>query len=461
MQLPIFPILEVFPRSARLIALSLAFSLLAALAMASTVAAPGSSAPASSVTAVTAVTDKVSSWPQWRGPSRDGRLDAGEWPEDLSGLELLWRVELGKGYPGPIVAADRVFVAGTHNSDTEVVRALDRRSGDELWRAAWPGEGSVPFFAAKNGDWIRSTPAWDGRTLYVGGMNEILVALDGETGEERWRVDFPARFGTKVPDFGFSSSPLIDGEHLYVQAANSLVKLDPATGETVWRSLVGDGDIMVSGAFSSPVLTELAGHRQLVVQTRLTLFGVEPSDGKVLWSVDVPNFRGMNILTPVVHGDAVFTSSYRNRSFLYRVKPTAAGFEVEEAWTHKVQAYMASPVLIDGHIYLHLGNGRLTNLELTTGQSGFTSEPIGKYWSMVANDGKILALDAGGELHLVRANPESFELLDSHEIANASTWGHLAVAGDELFIRELEAIAVYRWSADGASEAPSGVQTAP
>ena len=87
MQLPIFPILEVFPRSARLIALSLAFSLLAALAMASTVAAPGSSAPASSVTAVTAVTDKVSSWPQWRGPSRDGRLDAGEWPEDLSGLD--------------------------------------------------------------------------------------------------------------------------------------------------------------------------------------------------------------------------------------------------------------------------------------------------------------------------------------------------------------------------------------
>ena len=59
------------------------------------------------------------------------------------------------------------------------------------------------------GDWVRSTPAWDGETLYVGDMAEVVVALDGATGSELWRVDFPRRYETPVPDFGFASSPLV------------------------------------------------------------------------------------------------------------------------------------------------------------------------------------------------------------------------------------------------------------
>ena len=162
-------------------------------------------------------------WPHWRGPHRDGRAGGEAWPRNLSCFEPMWRVELGKGYPGPIVAPDRVFVAESEDGQ-EIVRALDRAGGRELWRASWPGSWKVPFFAAKNGSWVRSTPAFDGESLYVGGIREVLVKLDAGTGEERWRVDFPARFGTGVPDFGFASSPLVAGEHLYVQAANSIVK---------------------------------------------------------------------------------------------------------------------------------------------------------------------------------------------------------------------------------------------
>ncbi len=391
-------------------------------------------------------------WPQWRGPQRNAEVTGDDWPETLEGLTEQWRVPLGKGYPGPIVSETRVFVAGTENGDTEVVNALDRRTGQILWTASWPGKGTVPFFAAANGDWIRATPAYDGETLYVGGMNELLVALDAETGEERWRVDFPARFSTKVPDFGFASSPLVDGDALFVQAANSLVKLNKRTGETLWRRLESQGDIMMSGAFSSPVLTDLAGRRQLLVLTRVAMHGLDPETGDELWGQELPSFRGMHILTPAVWGDSVFTSPSRERSYLLSLaeqpaatQGTHGSLSAEQTWTHKSTAYMSSPVVIDDHIYMHLGNGRLTCIDLRDGTDKWTTQSMGKYWSLTWQDDQILGLNEAGELFLVRATPESFQLQDRREVAQASTWGHVAVAGEQVFVRELEAIVAFRW----------------
>ena len=123
-------------------------------------------------------------WPQWRGPERDGHAPGAAWSQSLTDLESIWRVPLGKGYPGPIVIADKVFVIETADRNTVGARALARDTGALLWRTTWPGSGSMPFFARANGDWVRSTPAWDGSVLYVGDMSEVVVALDGETGVE-------------------------------------------------------------------------------------------------------------------------------------------------------------------------------------------------------------------------------------------------------------------------------------
>src|ERR1022692_1968269 len=83
--------------------------------------------------------EKAAIWPQWRGPTRDGQVTGPAWPATLKGkaLKLLWRIELGPSYSGPIVAADRVFVTETREKTHEVVRALDRATGKELWRKEW------------------------------------------------------------------------------------------------------------------------------------------------------------------------------------------------------------------------------------------------------------------------------------------------------------------------------------
>lgn len=386
-------------------------------------------------------------WPQWRGPNRDGQVKHAKWPDrlDKNSLQQIWRAPLGQSYSGPIVTDDTVFTTATLNKESEAAIAFDRKTGKERWRTEWKGALTVPFFAASNGSWIRATPAFDGECLYVAGMRDVLVCLDAKTGKERWRVDFVEQFKTSLPAFGFVCSPLVHDNAVFVQAGASLVKLDKKTGAVIWRALKDEGG-MNGSAFSSPVLATLAGKPQLLVQTRETLAGVDLEKGEVLWSRKVPAFRGMNILTPLVVGDAIFTSSYQNKSWLYKIAKNDGKFEVEEAWSNNAQGYMSTPVVIDRHVYLHLQNQRFACIDLATGERTWTTEPFGKYWSLVAQGNRILALDANGDLLLIKANPKEFELLGKVRISDAETWAHLAVSGDELFVRELGALATYRWA---------------
>ena len=85
--------------------------------------------------------------------------------------------------------------------------------------------------------------------------------------------------------------------------------------------------------------------------------------------------------------------------------------------------------------------------ELWTGDQSF-----GKYMSLIAQGGRILALDQRGKLFLFRANQKKFEQLDQRKLTAAETWAHLAIAGDELFVRELNALTAYQWR--GANSKP-------
>jgi outer membrane protein assembly factor BamB len=386
-------------------------------------------------------------WVQWRGPDRTCRVgELAAWPDKLdeSVLKPMFRVPLGPSYSGPIVAGDRVFVTETVDRKMEVVRALNRTTGEEIWKAEWPGAMSVPFFAAANGSWIRATPAWDGQKLYVAGMLDVLVALDGATGSETWRIDFAKEFGSGVESFGFVCSPLVDQGHVYVQTGGGLAKVRCDTGAVVWRSLKEEGGMM-GGAFSSPIISTLASQRQLVVQTRSKLAGVDLESGSELWSVEIPSFRGMNILTPTILGDRIFTSSYGGGSFLFEVTRSPSGFATTEIWKKTTEAYMSSPVVVDQKIFVHLRNQRFTCIDSASGESLWTSKPFGKYWSIAVSGTRLLVLDERGDLLLVEASADEYRQLDSRHVSDSSTWAHVAVSDGQVFVRELDGLAVFRW----------------
>jgi outer membrane protein assembly factor BamB len=388
------------------------------------------------------------SWGQWRGPARTGVLPGEDWPASLSEptLREVWSVSLGKGYPGPLIADERVIVAETKDAKFEVVRALDLTTGKQLWETQWEGSMSVPFFAKTNGDWIRSTPCVDGNRVYVAGMRDVLACLDLQTGDVVWRKDFVEELKTPLPAFGFVSSPLILGDDLYVQAGASFLKLNKHTGELVWRSLEDDGG-MYGSAFSSCFFAPLQGQEQLVVQTRTKLAGVDPAGGQVLWSQEIPAFRGMNILTPTVYEDGILTSSYGGRTILLQpTRDATNAWTVSEKWSDKTQGYMSTPVVIDGYAYMHLRNQRFSCIRLSDGKEMWRSKTFGKYCSLIARGKTILALDERGELLLIAATPDEFRLIDRRQVSEQSTWAHLASAGPWLAVRELEGLKMFRWN---------------
>jgi outer membrane protein assembly factor BamB len=113
-----------------------------------------------------------------------------------------------------------------------------------------------------------------------------------------------------------------------------------------------------------------------------------------------------------------------------------------------VQGYMSSPVVIDNHVYLHLRNQRFACINIATGKEAWITQPFGKYWSLIANKDRILALDERGELLLIRANPEKFDLIDKRKIASQPTWAHIALVDDEIIVRELQALVALKWRKD-------------
>ncbi len=398
-------------------------------------------------------------WTQWRGPERTGLVQGAFWPAKLDSLRLrqMWRMELGEGYSGPIVSSNMVFTVETLDKKREIVRAFDRLSGRQIWEHGWEGIMKVPFFSAKNGSWVRSTPAFDGESLFVAGMRDFLVCFDASNGEVRWQVDFMNRFKSPLPKFGFVCSPLVVGDAVYVQAGASFVKLDKKTGTTVWRTLK-DGGGMYGSAFSSPIYEKICGKEQLVVQTRKFLAGVDPDNGGVLWKQKVKAFRGMNIQTPVIIGDTLFTSCYGGASILYKLKKGSEGFALTEVWRDKKsQGYMSTPVVVEGKIYFHRRDQRFSCLDPEKKKILWRSPVHGLYCSMVSNGESVLALNQKGELLLFDAIPERFNLRDRLKISKQATWGHLAVAGDQLFVRELKAITVYCWKEPSIFPALEGI----
>lgn len=385
-------------------------------------------------------------WQQWRGPNRTGIVAEADWPSSLSeeSLAQQWAVDLGPSYSTPIVTSKHVFVTETRDKSMEVVQAFDRKNGEKIWEKSWQGAMKVPFFANSNGSWIRATPVADEQNLYVAGMRDVLVCLDQETGEIQWSLDFAKKLSTPLPSFGFVSSPMIDGESLYVQAGGGIAKVNKSDGEILWRALT-DGGGMGGSAFSSPVILTLHGVRQLVVQTRTYLAGLDLESGDVLWKQEIEAFRGMNIVTPTQFKQSLFTSTYGGGTFLVSPEVTNGKWSVSIAWRNKVQGYMSSPVILDGHAYLHLRNERFACIDLNTGKEAWITKPFGKYWSLVSNGKEMLALDSSGDLFLIDPSPDEFRILDQRHMSDSPSWAHLVVAGDEVFIRTLNQLLSFEW----------------
>jgi len=357
-------------------------------------------------------------WPQYRGPNRDDvSSETGlrqSWPKE--GPKRLWiSREIGVGYSGPAVVGDRIFITGGRD-DREFLIALDAESGEERW--ATP---IGPTFRWKGNSWSAgpsATPTVDGERVFALGGNGDLVAADRSTGKELWRTNLPkdhdARVnpiggGPKDLGWGFTFAPLVDGDKLICCLGGPkglLAALDKSTGKLIWRS----AGITDQAAYTSPMAFEVGGERQFVALTNQGLHGVSAKDGKSLWSHKRKQPYGTEVInSPIVKDGQIFTTvqAGNGASELVSVKKDGDSFQVEVAYSNKnLLNHHGNVIRVCDHLYGY-GQG-WTCLELKSGEATWTNRTLGS-GSATWADGRLYCLtESDGTVALIEATPESW-----------------------------------------------------
>jgi len=304
-------------------------------------------------------------WPQWRGPRRDGICDETglltRWPE--GGPRLLWTASgLGRGYSAPIITGGRIYLAGDVVDQLRIF-ALDFH-GRLLWQAtngqAWKG----PYPGA------RASCTFSQGRLYHLNAHGRLACLDANTGAELWAVNVLERFAGQNITWALSENVLVDGPHVLVTAggANGLMAaLDKRTGATVWATeplrlgpstdpahqrVAEPAGEVDSASYASPILFSLAGRRYVVSCSLRHVFGVDPDQGRLLWTWPMPTRYQVIALTPVLVDDAVFvTAPDCEATGLYRIQPQTTGVRIDRLWSGGMDTCHGGVVLLDGRLY--------------------------------------------------------------------------------------------------------------
>jgi outer membrane protein assembly factor BamB len=371
-------------------------------------------------------------WPQFRGPARDGvSAETGlapSWPE--AGPPVVFRVPLGNGFSGVSIAGGRAFTLFSAGRD-EVAIALDASTGKELWRRKVDAA-----FTDSQGSGPRSTPTVHGGRVHALSAQGKLVALDAGTGEVVWQRDLRADFEARLPEWGVSTSPLVEGEHLVVDVGGadgaSIVAFDEATGKEAWRS--GDD----RPGYSSPIAFTAAGVRQIVAFTGTRIASLAPSDGKLLWSATWRTAYEVNAATPVfVPPDRLFVSSgYDHGATLFRlVKGDGGGIVAETVWeTRSMKNQFSSSVLHDGHLY-GFDDKTLRCIAVDGAETRWRAKGYG-HGSLLVADGRLIVLADDGTLALVRATPEAHVAISAFRPLAGKTWAAPSLANGTLYVRD-------------------------
>ena len=369
-------------------------------------------------------------WPSYRGPGLDGiSSQTGllkTWPE--AGPKVLWKTPLGDGYSGITIAGKHVYTMYS-TADGEFVACFNVADGVELWRVRLDDNRPDQF-----GDGPRSTPTLDGDTVYALGARGILMAVKADTGATIWSKDLKAEFNAQVPRWGVSTSPLVEGDLVLVNAGGkpdgSLVALDKKTGATRWKAYSD------KPGYSTPLPVDIQGVRQVLFFTGSSLVSVTPVDGKVLWSVPWKTSYHINAAMPVlVAPDKVFvSSSYDTGAAVYQIKKSGDTWSTAEVWKSNVMKnHFNSSILHDGYLY-GFDDKTLKCINALTGEESWGHRGFAK-GSLLLADGHLLVFSEEGLLALVEATPSAYKEKARAQILEGRTWTMPSLADGTLYLR--------------------------
>ncbi|MBL7140790.1 MAG: PQQ-like beta-propeller repeat protein [Planctomycetes bacterium] len=380
-------------------------------------------------------------WPQFHGPNRDNRsAETGllkRWPE--GGPRLLWTATgLGEGFATVAIAGDRIYTAG-NLSDATVITALDL-AGKTLWR--------TPNGAAGRHDYpgSRGTPTLDGDRLYHESPNGDIVCLDAATGRRVWGLNMLETFGGRNIRWGLAESLLVDGDRVICVPGGekvAMAALDKKTGQPAW-TCPGTGD---KPGYASPILIDHKGLRQIVTMMSASVVGVHAETGALLWRHDHKAYEEETVSTPVFHDGLIAVATLGpGAARCLRLIVDGQTATVEQVWhTAALDNHHGGILALDGYLYGTKVRGTWVCLDFKTGEPAYTAKGVGK-GSLTYADGMLYTYSEKGLMGLVKATPESHELVSQFQIPEGGkglSWPHPVVCGGRLYLRHGDLLFCY------------------
>jgi len=392
----------------------------------------------------TANTDSVAEetgaeWPGYRGPDRAGVIAGVRIETDwsVSPPTELWRRPIGPGWSSFAVRGNLFYTQEQHG-DNEVVSCYNATTGGPVWRHS----DTARFWEPHAGAGPRATPSLSGDRVYTFGATGILNALDANSGAVAWSRNVVTDTNKKVPEWGFSNSPLVVDGLVIVDTA-VLVAYDLVSGEPRWTSTVG------GEAYSSPQLLTIEGVAQVILMNGAGAVSVAPADGSLLWEHAWPgNSRiAQPAMTP--DGDVLIGSGFMIGAGTRRIAVThgPTGWSTEEKWTSEgLKPYFNDFVVHKGHVFGF--DGRI--LACIDAADGKRKWKGGRYGHgqlvLLADQDLLLVLTEKGELALVEASADQFKERARLPAIKGKTWNHPVLVGDLLLVRNSQEMVAFRLS---------------
>lgn len=378
-------------------------------------------------------------WNQFRGYARSGVITFAGFPDVLpeQGPELLWTKDVGNGFSEVATSGDAAYIMSSDSLEGgyEYVAAFDIDSGNELWKTR---VDSMWFEVDGWGHGPRSTTAIDHEALYCLSGFGKFSALSKKNGKILWMVNLPEEFGTTIPRWGFSTSPVVVEDIVILETggveARTFTAFDKKTGEVKWSR--GNGN----ASYNSPVIATIDGQTNIVFALDTMLYAYNPA-GEEIWNFRMPLRAPMSI--PVfMEPNRFFVSSVsRTGGFVVEVN----GSESKEVFTSTtMQNEWSSSCYKDGYLY-GFSRAKLQCVSAETGVMMWGKRGFGK-GSLIIVDDKLVVLSDQGKIIVVDANPQEYKELGSFQALDGKSWTAPSFAEGKLFVRNLSKMSCFKLS---------------
>lgn len=380
-------------------------------------------------------------WPGYRGPNQNGIAT------ESFGFQgkptTIWSSKVNNGFSSFCVVDGKVFTLELGEGKLEVCRALDAKTGDEIWKtplgsSQYDGGGNAGSRDNSGGDGPRTTPSF-----YKGGLITLsahmqLSRLNPENGEKIWEIDLKEKNKSNLPRWQNAASPLLHDGKIYVSAGGenqSFICFDAVSGKELWKS--GTEDM----THASPVKATIFGVDQIIFFVRSGLVSVAPDNGKELWRQKF-NFNVSTAASPVVYEDIVYCSAgYGVGAAAYKVSLEDGKWSTKNMWRkrNRLMNHWSTPVVKDGYLYgmfsfKKYGKGPVKCVRLSDGEEMWSEDGFGP-GNVILSEDTVIALGDKGQLVLIEATPNHYKEIFRTDALKGKCWSTPALSDGSIYIR--------------------------